>query len=193
MTKKGTALVNEYLQKYNSLDEEQQREKIEEQALSFQLCMALSFNYISVMMHGLSVHELLFSAPKPSLRDIYNAVKVDKCVLFHEKVQKEIAKQQFDGNTIFFESLSKSVQHVKFKTDKKIPRVYYALSLLERGQYIVDGKVNNEKCTADQLMDIIYQAGFYYPKKPTANIKKFREMLRKYHEDRKHRLNPLNN
>lgn len=190
---KEKAFENDYLEKFNGLDEESQLQKIEDQTLLFQLCMALSFNYISVMMHGLSMHELLSSKPKPSLRDIYSAVKVDKCVLFHEKVQKEIAKQQFDGNTLFFESLSKSVHHVKFKTDKKIPRVYYALSLLEKEQYIIDGRVNNEKCTADQLMDIIFRAGFYHPKKPSANVKKFREMLKNYHDDRKHRLNPHNN
>lgn len=184
---------SEYLDKFNSLDEKEQTKKIEDQALLFHLAMALSYNYISLMMHSLTIKDLLIDKPKPTHRDIYDAVKVDKCLIFHEKVQKEIAKQQFDGNDIFFQSLSKALAHTKFKSDRKIPRVYYAYAILEHEGYIIEGKANPDKCTTEQLLDIIKDSGFYYPKSPTNNVNKFREKLKEWFLDKKHRIhNPPN-
>jgi len=182
-----------FLEKFNQLDEKEQTKKIEDQMLLFHLIMALSYNYISVMMHSLTIKDLLIDKPKPTHRDIYDSVKVDKCLIFHEKVQKEIAKQQLDGNEVFFQSLSRSLSHTKFKCDRKVPRVYYAFSILEYDGYITEGKANPKKCTADELLDIIKDAGFYLPKSPTNNINKFREQLKKWHLDKKRRKNNPSN
>ena len=182
----------EYLDYFNSLQEDEKTKEIESSALMFHAAMALSFNYISIMISGFTIQELLFSKEKLSLQDIYNLVKADKCLIFHEKIAKEITKQQFDGNTLFFNRLGTALSHVKFKTDKKFPRVYYALSLLEREGYIADGKIVKGKATAKELLNLLDDAGFYYPKQATANEDKFRQLVKKYHDDRKHRLNPLN-
>lgn len=177
-----------YLEEFNSLDQEQQTKVLEEQIVLFSLAMALSFNYISVMMFSLTLKELLFSKTRPSHQDIYNAVKVDKCLLFHEKIQQEITKAQFDGDDIFFHKLATSVNHLKFKTDRKTPRAYYAYAILENEGYIVNGHI--KKCTASELLDIINKAGFYYPNEATNSEKKFKSRLKKYYEDKKYRLPP---
>lgn len=179
----------QYLKNFNQMDEKEQTKKIQDQELLFHLAAALSYNYISIMMYSLTIKDLIIAKDKPSHRDIYDAVKVDKCLIFHEKVQKEITKQQFDGNEIFFQSLSKSLAHTKFKSDRKIPRAYYAYSILEHEGYIIEGKANPEKCTTEQLLDIIKDSGFYYPKTPTHNINKFREQLKNWYLDKKHRTN----
>jgi len=178
----------EYLEEFNSLDEQDQTKFIEDQALLFSLAMALSFNYISVMMFSLTLKELLFSKNRPSHQDIYSAVKVDKCLLFHEKIQAEITKAQFDGDDIFFHKLASSVNHLKFKTDRKKPRAYYAYAILENEGYIADGHI--QKCTASELLDIISKAGFYYPNEATNSEKKFKARIKKYYEDKKYRLTP---
>lgn len=178
----------EYLNEFNSLDDDEQTKVLEDQILLFSLAMALSFNYISVMMFSLTLKELLFSKTRPSHQDIYSAVKVDKCLLFHEKVQQEITKAQFDGDDIFFHKLASSVNHLKFKTDRKTPRAYYAYSILEHEGYIVDGHI--QKCTAKELLDIINKAGFYHPNEPTNSEKKFKSRLKKYYEYKKYRLTP---
>lgn len=178
----------EYLENFNNLEEKEQTKKIEDQNLLFCLAMALSYNYISVMMHSLTVKELLFSKKRPSHQDIYNAVKVDKCLLFHEIIQKEITKAQFDGDDIFFHKLASSVNHLKFKTDRKTPRAYYAYAILESEGYITEGRV--QKCTASELLDIINKAGFYFPNDTTHSDKKFKARLKKYYDDKKFRLPP---
>lgn len=180
---------SKYLEQFNSLNEDEQTKKIQEQQLLFHLAMALFFNYVSVMKFSLTIKDLLYTKEKPSHRDIYNAVSVDKCLIFHETVQKEIAKQQFDGNDIFFQSLSRSLAQTKFKSDRKVPRVYYAYSILEHEGYIIDGKANPKKCTAEQLLDVIKDSGFYHPRTPTCNINKFREQLKNWYLDKKHRIN----
>lgn len=177
-----------FLEKFNQLDEAEQTKKIEDQLLLFNLIMALTFNYISIMMHSMTIKDLIIDKKKPSHRDIYDAIKVDKCLIFHEKVQKEITKQQFDGNDLFFQSLSRSLAHTKFKSDRKTPRAYYAYSILELEGYIIDGKPNKEKCSADDLLDLIKDCGFYYPKTPTNNINKFRDKLKVWHLSRKRRI-----
>lgn len=174
------------LNEFNRSDDENQLE-ILDQALLFHLGMAMSFNYISIMMNSLTIYELLYSKNKPSVQDIYKAVKVDKCLLFHDKCQKEIAKQQFDGNDIFFGSLARSVQQVKFKTDRKVPRVFYAYAALEREGYIVKGKIVN--CTAEELLDVIKDSGFYFPNTPTNSVDKFRKHVKKYYLDKKYHTN----
>jgi len=182
----------EYLEHFNSMPEDERSKEIESQALIFHTAMALSFNYISIMISGFSIQELLFTKEKLGHQDIYNLVKADKCLIFHEKVHKEIAKQQFDGNTLFFDHLGRSLSHVKFKTDKKFPRVYFALSVLEKEGYIEEGRMVKGKYTAKELLNLLDDAGFYFPKKATANEDKFRQLVKKFHNDRKHRLNPYN-
>lgn len=140
---------------------------------------ALIFNYVSQMVYGKSIHELLYK--NTSTTSILSAVRVDKSCVNHPIVLERIKKAQLSGDKTFFDNLSSEIKKPNFHSRANYPLTYMAYYIFERdGILTSEGKLSPDYTYA-QILDILHEADLFYPNKEgIMSDKKLHEHIQNY-------------
>lgn len=150
----------------------------------FEAQIALVMNYMSSMVYGVTINELLFSNEKPLDKQLKAAVRIDKTLIGHDLLKTRISNAQMNGDQNFLNSLGSNLSKPNFHSNIKYPLVYFAFYILERDKLIVDGKMTKQ-LTAKILLDLLEECGFFTDDKRIPSEKQLRKTLYTYHQNKR--------
>ena len=158
LTAENLAWFNQHLNPSN-MTQEERIDFIGNICLAASIAIPLTFNYVSLMVHGYDINELLVIGSNKAL---LNAVRVDKSLLAHPTLINRLQKAQLEGDDLFFHGLSSEIRKPNFLSKAKYPRTYIAYSIWERDGLLKNGKINPEYgYTYSNLLEALHEAGFF--------------------------------
>lgn len=163
----------------NSSDQEKKQELINQIAHFYLVFLTHIYNVLALMCHGRSICQLVTDAMSGDDIAFYNAVHIDRTVLFLPYFQQRITRAQLSREETFLRDLSYRLKTPILKSRIKHRKLWITFAMLDDEGLLV--------LPHDQLLDICEQIGVYGKEYGVEDVGHLRKRLADYRRYQCHR------
>ena len=125
-------LINDY----EAAEDEEKKEKLIQFVKFFMFFIASLFNYIALMVHGKSMHQLVAEAKEGNDRSFQDAVHIDRMTLYIPEFKERMLRAHLGGDSVFLGKLANQIRKPIYKSNKENRTLWLFFSILDEADYL---------------------------------------------------------